>query len=300
MDLRAGFRYAGGVRRSAGSTWALLGVLALLLLVGGGDARASGSDPLFDDPETAETPGYPDPFEPINRAVFGFNQQVDRFVLAPLDRGYVALVPEGGRRAVRRALANLDAPVIFVNDLLQLEPGRAIVTLTRFGVNTTLGALGFFDVAAVMGIDGHYTDFAETMALVGIPSGPFLVLPVLGPTTARDGTGFLVDLAFQPITYLLTPAVVIVITAAREGGAGFATYDENAAALRALKDSSVDFYAAVRNAYYQNSMGQIGSRRAAEQREADAAPVQRAAVLGTLTFAPARGEVRDLAPQTRY
>ncbi|MCW5893435.1 MAG: VacJ family lipoprotein [bacterium] len=288
------------MRRSAGPTWATLGVLALLLLFGGAEARASQPDPLFDDPEGAEVPsGFPDPFEPINRAVFGFNQQVDRFVLAPLDHAYVAAVPEGGRRAVRRALANLDAPVVFVNDLLQLDPGRAIVTLTRFGVNTTLGVLGFFDVAAVMGIEGHRTDFAETMALVGIPSGPFLVLPVLGPTTARDGTGFLVDLAFQPITYLLTPAVVIVLTAAREGGAGFASYDENAGALRALRESSVDFYAAVRNAYYQNAMGQIGSRRAAQQRDA-AAPAWRTSLLGALTFAPARGEIRDLAPQSRY
>lgn len=287
------------MRRSAGPTWATLGVLALLLLLAGG-AQASQVDPLFDDPETAETPGFPDPLEPINRAVFGFNQQVDRFVLAPLDRAYVAVLPEGGRRAVRRALANLDAPVVFVNDLLQLEPGHAVVTLTRFGVNTTLGVLGFFDVAAVMGIEGHYTDFAETMALAGIPSGPYLVLPVLGPTTARDGTGFLVDLAFQPITYLLTPAVVIILTAAREGGSGFALYDANAANLRALRESSVDFYAAVRNAYYQNQMGQIGSRRAEQEREAAAAPAQRAALLGTLTFAPARSEIRDLAPQTRY
>jgi ABC-type transporter lipoprotein component MlaA len=94
--------------------------------------------------------------------------------------------------------------------------------------------------------------------------------------------------------------VVIVLTAAREGGAGFATYDENAPALRALKDSSVDFYAAVRNAYYQNSMGQLGSRRAAQQREADAAPVERTSFLGALTFAPARSEVRNLGPEIRY
>lgn len=278
---------------------ATLGALALLTTLVAAPVRATASDPLFDDPETADAPlGFPDPFEPANRAVFGFNQVVERFVLAPVDRAYVAVVPEGGRRAVRRALANLDAPVVLVNDVLQLEPGRAIITLTRFGINTTVGVLGFFDVAEMAGIEGHYTDFAETMALVGIPSGPFLVLPLLGPTTARDGTGFLVDLAFQPITYLFTPAVVIVVTAAKEGGAGFATYDENASALRALRESSVDFYAAVRNAYYQDRMGQIGSRRAAEQQE-ESAPLQRASFLGALTFAPARGEVGNLPPQSR-
>jgi phospholipid-binding lipoprotein MlaA len=279
---------------------ATLGMLALLIAFVGAPAWAS-SDPLFDDPETSDAPvGFPDPFEPINRAVFGFNQAVERFVLAPVDRAYVAVMPEDGRRGVRRVLANLDSPVILVNDILQLEPGRAVVTFTRFGINTTVGLLGFFDIAAIVGIEGHYTDFAETMALVGIPSGPFLVLPLLGPTTARDGTGFLVDLAFQPITYLFTPAVVILITAAKEGGAGFATYDENASALRALRESSVDFYAAVRNAYYQDRMGQIGSRRAVAQQEAAAQPVQRAGFLGSLTFAPARGQVGDLGTESRY
>lgn len=289
------------MRRRAGPAWATIGVLLLIASLAGAPAAVAESDPLFDDPETADAPvGFPDPFEPINRGVFAFNQVVDRFVMAPLDRGYVALVPEGGRRAVRRALANLDAPVIAVNDVLQIEPGRAIVTVFRFGINTTVGVLGFFDVAQSLGIEGHYTDFAETMALAGIPSGPFLVLPMIGPTTARDGTGFLVDLAFQPITYLLTPAAVIIITAAREGGSGFATYDENAPALRALRESSVDFYAAVRNAYYQNRMSQIGSRRALAQQEAAASPPRRSPLLGALTFAPARGQIRDLPSESRY
>src|SRR5262249_35827117 len=113
---------------------------------------------------------------------------------------------------VRRALHNLDAPVTFANDLFQLEPKDAAVTVARFVMNTTLGVAGLFDVAADWAhLPPHESDFGQTLALVGVPSGAYVVLPVLGPTDVRDGTGFAVDLLFRPTTYLLTPGGAVFV-----------------------------------------------------------------------------------------
>ena len=101
----------------------------------------------------------------------------------------------------------------------------------------------------VLGLGGHESDFGQTLALVGVPSGPYLILPVVGPTNARDGTGYLVDFLFRPTTYLLAPGSQVVLTSVTEGGAGIATLDANVEALHALEGSALDYYAALRSAY---------------------------------------------------
>jgi len=175
----------------------------------------------------------------------------------PITRAYTFAVPAPARRSIRRAFANLNSPSIFANDALQLRPLDAGVTAARFVVNTTAGVVGLFDVAERIGLEGHHADFGQTLALAGVPSGPYLVLPVFGPTTARDGVGTLVDFVFEPTTYILAPGAQLVFTSILRTGTGFSTWETQSDALHALQASSIDFYAALRNAYFQNRVAEI-------------------------------------------
>jgi len=290
--------------RGAVRTALALGLVATLAIA---RAHAEAPDPLFDDDDTTDVAtGFPDPIEPVNRVTFAFNQGVDRWVIDPVTRVYRFFVPPPGRRAIKRALVNLDSPVTFVNDMLQLEPVDALVTMSRFVINTTVGVAGLFDVAESLHLEGHQSDFGQTLALSGVPSGPYLILPVLGPTTARDGTGSLVDFLFRPTTYLLTPGGAVFVTTftqqapelllgtlvrgSTEIASGFATRDAVGEGLAALEASSVDYYAALRNAYYQNRQALIW------RRGPDHGPLAVARdALGSLSLGAPRGEVGDLA-----
>lgn len=215
---------------------------------------------MFGDGVTAPATVF-DPMEPMNRLVARFNQGLDDWLLDPVTDAYDLVVPAPARKALRRALFNLDAPAVFVNDVLQLEPVDAGVTASRFAINTVFGAVGLLDIAELVGLIGHHSDFGQTLALYGVSSGPYLILPILGPTTVRDGSGFLVDFWFRPTTYFLTPLSNIVFTSIRDGTAGLAALDAHGPALDALEASSMDYYAALRSAYMQDRAGQIWGRR---------------------------------------
>ena len=249
------------------------------------------ADLLYGDAESAPArAGFPDPFERLNRATFRMNERISRWVLEPLVSAYDFAVPAAGRRAIRRALVNLDSPVVFVNDVLQFEPVDAGVTAGRFVLNTTIGIVGLFDPAARLGMTGHESDFGQTLALLSVPSGPYLILPVMGPTTVRDGAGSVVDFLFRPTTYLLTPGAQMMFTPITAGGAGIAVLDANADAVHALEDSSLDYYAALRNAFYQDRIARIWARR---DRPSPIVLVARRA-LDALPLAAPGGEVGDL------
>src|SRR5262249_7957013 len=191
-------------------------LLAAWFVLGHPALAATSSDPIFDDPvATPAAAPVSDPLEPANRVVFSVNQQFDHWFFDPVTRVYAFLVPTPARQAVRRVLANLDAPAVFVNDLLQLEPVDAGVTAARFVVNSTIGLAGLWDPAKHIGRDEHVSDFGQTLALCGIPSGPYLIFPITGPTTVRDGTGYLVDLLLRPTTYLfvlMPPTALVSVT----------------------------------------------------------------------------------------
>jgi len=228
------------------------------------DAVYDDYDDFFDD-EFAEVPvGYPDPAESTNRGVFAFNRQIDKWILDPLTEGYQFVVPKPGRIAISRFFLNLSAPQTLVNDLLQLEWIDAGVTTARFIINTTVGLAGFFDVAEKVGLEGHASDFGQTLALAGTPSGPYIVLPVLGPANIRDGIGNVIDGFFQPTYYILGPAKLLFGTPdvlIYGGTSGLSTRERHYQELKALEDSSVDFYAAMRSGYYQDRIGEIWGRR---------------------------------------
>lgn len=142
-----------------------------------------------------------DPFEGFNRNMFAVHEAIDKAVLEPVARGYRAVAPQPVRTSVRSFLQNLRSPVVFANDVLQGEFSRAGTTAARFGINSTIGIGGVFDPAATMGLERHDEDFGQTLGRWGVPSGPYLFIPLLGPTTVRDGAGVGVDLALDPINY---------------------------------------------------------------------------------------------------
>ena len=143
-----------------------------------------------------------DPYEGFNRRMFAFNNGVDKYAIAPAANVYKAVTPQFGRDRVSDFLGNLREPVTFANDVLQAEPKRAGTTFARFGINTTVGLLGLWDAAEHMGIKGHREDFGQTLAVWGVNSGPYLVMPLLGPTNPRDLFGRGVDMAIDPINYV--------------------------------------------------------------------------------------------------
>jgi phospholipid-binding lipoprotein MlaA len=142
-----------------------------------------------------------DPFEGWNRAMFSFNQKADKYVLKPLAEGYQAITPAPVRKGVSNFFNNLGEPITAVNSVLQAKPGKAARSLTRFVFNTTFGLLGIFDVAGAMGIEREKEDLGQTLAYWGVGSGPYLVLPILGPSNLRDLGGRVVDRPLNPVSW---------------------------------------------------------------------------------------------------
>jgi phospholipid-binding lipoprotein MlaA len=206
--------------------------------------------PVTTDAAPAAAAAGPDPWEGFNRKVFGFNDKVDKGFFVPAAKAYRATTPTAGRRGVRRFLANLGSPSVFINDVLQGNFGRAGKTLSRFAINSTIGAGGFADPAGRMGIDGHNEDFGQTLAVWGVGSGPYLVLPLLGPSSPRDAFGALVGIGLQPLTYIRTPpANYARISLA---GANLLSARENVLdPLADIEANSLDYYSSFRSFYSQ-------------------------------------------------
>ena len=237
-----------------------------------GETPASpGPDPLFEDPEAAEyepAAPVPDPLEPANRAFFGFNRKLDDWFWSPVTRAYQFVTPEPARRGIRRALRNLNTPIFFVNNLLQLRLRDAGETLGAFALNSTLGIFGLLEPSKEAGWEAHPADFGQTLDLVGVGSGPYVVVPILGPTTVRDGFGSAVDRFFQPLNYVIP---IVPIQLLWGGGAGLSLREESSDKLDALEKSSVDFYSVMRSAFLQSREKEIEAARS--RRDADLAAI---------------------------
>jgi len=144
---------------------------------------------MLSAPGAALAEPTPDPLQPFNRAMFTFNDAVDRVFFRPLAVGYRAVLPQPVRNGVNNFFNNLRAPTTLLNDILQGKPKRAQETINRFLVNSTIGLLGFVDIATRLGFPEHQEDYGQTLAVWGIPAGPYIVLPLLGPSTLRDAVG---------------------------------------------------------------------------------------------------------------
>jgi phospholipid-binding lipoprotein MlaA len=212
------------LRRAALACGVLVAVLA-----SSGSARAQSDDN--------------DPLEPMNRVFFEFNRIMDGLLLEPAARIYRGVTPQFFRDAVNNFLDNLSTPVVLANDILQGEPYRAERTLGRFMLNTIMGVGGLVDVGGLLGMpERHSEDFGQTLAVYGVGEGPYLVLPLLGPSNPRDTFGFVVDFAFDPMTYVAPRDIAL----ARFGTDLVAFREQNIEAFDELKRSSIDLYAATR------------------------------------------------------
>jgi len=199
-----------------------------------------------------------DPWEGFNRKMFSAHLFLDGNLLVPAAKAYRATTPKAGRRGIRRFLANIKAPGIFVNDILQGEFGRAGETFGRFLVNTTIGAGGFADPAAQIGIPSHGEDFGQTLAVWGVDSGPFMFLPLVGPTTARDGFGKIVQIGMDPLFYVRTPPADIA-RYARAGVGGVSAREQFLDPLAEIEEKSLDYYASLRSFYAQSRKREIAN-----------------------------------------
>ena len=198
--------------------------------------------------------GENDPIEPVNRAVFEFNHLLDGLLLEPAAIMYRAAAPQLVRDGVNNFLTNLRTPVVLANDLLQGEFGRAELTLGRFMLNTILGAGGLIDVAGWAGMpDPHYEDFGQTLAVYGVGDGPYLMLPLLGPSNPRDAFGRVVDLLFDPL-FFLAPTDV---SYGRFGAESVTFREQNIETIDELERSSLDLYAATRTLVRQLRANEI-------------------------------------------
>ena len=143
---------------------------------------------------TLDGPENPDdPFESYNRSMFAVNDAIDRAVIKPVAKGYEFIMPNFASKGVSNFFSNIDDIIVFVNNLLQFKFNDAAATSARFVYNTTFGLLGFIDVAKHMDLPKQNEDFGQTLAVWGVPRGPFVVLPILGPQTVRGTAGFAVD-----------------------------------------------------------------------------------------------------------
>lgn len=208
-----------------------------------------------------------DPFEAFNRLMWDLNYEVlDRFLVKPVTQGYVAVTPRPVRKGLLNAAENLSEPANFVNNALQGKGTDSLTSASRFLVNTTVGVLGIFDVAESMGLERKEEDFNQVLGVWGVDTGPYLMLPALGPSDFRDFTGKVVDRFYWPETVLRDPytiaATVIGLLETRA-----TLLDQEGTLERAM-----DPYLFVRDAYFQRTAFQVSDGKINErsQEEIDA------------------------------
>ena len=203
-----------------------------------------------------------DPWERMNRTTYKFNDGLDRAIVKPLAKGYLKVLPQWSRTGIENFITNLTYPVVMVNDLLQWQVKAFFSDTGRLVMNTTLGFFGFFDPATTAGLDRNNRDFGQTLGVWGVKSGPYVVLPILGPSSVRDATGRGVDVFFNPRHYL------------RNNWASYGLWAleglDTRASLLYLDQTiqnAYDPYAFVRNAYLQNRDFMIHGGRSTQEEE---------------------------------
>lgn len=239
--------------------------LAALTLVAGCATQPNPSADGWsenDDMEIAEVDTENDPLELLNRFTFSFNMALDTVVFQPVAAFYRFLLPVQARDSVRNVFRNLRSPLILINDVLQGDMERAETTLVRFIVNSTVGVLGLFDVAADLGHPFHDEDFGQTLAVHGVGEGFYLVLPILGPSNPRDGVGMLVDIYLDPIYYAADATDAEDWLLARAVVEGIDKRARNIEIIGDLKRDSIDFYARIRSLYRQSRTNEINNGKA--------------------------------------
>jgi len=201
------------------------------------------------DPAFAADPGIEvDPWEPINRKTFWVNDKLDRFLLEPIATAWDFVIPDRVQIAIGDVFTNSRFPIFFINSLLQGKPDAAGINFVRFFVNTTLGFGGILDVASNAGIPKFEEDFGQTLGVWGMNPGPYVVLPLLGPSSVRDATGLAVDAPMRIWPYYVSLWQSLAISSVQVVNWRAMNLDE----IDALKKQALDYYAMVRNGYLQH------------------------------------------------
>lgn len=198
-----------------------------------------------------------DPLEPYNRAVFAFNNGVDYVLLDPLTEAYRFVVPDVFRLAISNFLTHIKAPIYLANELLQGDLDGAGLVTTRFVLNTFTGFGGIVDTASWEGMTYEPEDFGQTLAVWGVGSGPYMMLPIFGPSTTRDGFGLLGDMVMDPINWYGWNNEGTDVDMIRTGATILSTKDNLIDLQRDLKRNSLDYYAATRSVWLQRRQSLI-------------------------------------------
>ena len=223
-------------------------VSALLAWTGAARAQTTTlpAGPPAKPQEVAET-AENDPLQSVNRKIFWFNDKLDTYVLAPVATGWHYVLPDRVEQCVTNFFYNLRFPIHTLNDVLQGKFKNAGIDVGRFVVNSTVGVAGFFDPATGWGLPMHWEDFGQTLGVWGAGTGPYLVLPLLGPSDLRDGAGLVVDSVASVYPFFVDTYYVLGARAVEIINTRAMYLDE----VKKAKESAFDYYLFVRNAYLQ-------------------------------------------------
>ena len=235
-------------------------LLSLIIISLSPNLLAAAADEVKTDSDDFETTIFEDeiydPLEGINRAVFGFNNVTDKIILEPAAKGYKKL-PTPIQSGIGNFIKNLKLPLVAVNQLLQGQGKNAVESTGRFFINSTIGIFGLIDVADNVGLEQKEEDFGQTLATWGVGDGFYIVLPLFGPSNIRDTAGMVMTMMTDPVNAYATNQgeawAIPIRTAANAVDQRSKIIDE----VNALRDNSVDYYAAVRSSYYQNRKAAI-------------------------------------------
>lgn len=211
--------------------------------------------------EQAEARATNDPIEPINCAIFDVNDFLDRLLIRPMAELYRVTVPPPLRDRVAAILKNMAEPVIFANNLLQGRFSNAGTTISRFFINTTLGGAGMFEVASGYGFERQTGDFGQTLHTWGMGEGPYIVLPLFGPSNVRDAIGLGVDTVISPWKYVVSygdSTIEDTFMISSMTASALTRREANIEGLDALREGSLNFYAQMRSVYRQHRAKQLG------------------------------------------
>lgn len=236
-------------------------LLCMLLLIGACLALgACANSKTAGAPSSAEDSADPaDPWEGFNRAMFSLNNIIDSVLLKPVAQAYRFVVPEKGREAVHNVVENFSSPVDFANSALQGDVQNTFATFWRFVLNSTIGLGGIYDVAGREGgLTARQADFGQTLGVWGLESGPYLFLPVFGPSNVRDAVGIVPDMYAHPAMYMDTPwpAVVAATTAVDKRSQNYKLIED-------VKRDSLDPYSTFRSGYLQRRASEVKRARQA-------------------------------------
>lgn len=235
-----------------GIAFKFLAALSLVLLVAG----CASAPPASDKQARAEYEQQNDPAEPTNRAIFTANKAVDDYAIKPVAKGY-RYIPGPVRKSLRSFFTNMHEPWTFLNELMQGEFKRSGQTLGRFSVNTTAGIFGFFDLMDEKLGPAHDEDFGQTLAVWGVGEGPYMVLPILGPSNPRDAVGtavgYIVDPAGLALDIVLPAYAMTSLTVV----GGVDKREKYLDQLDEVERSSLDYYASLRSLYRQKRQADV-------------------------------------------